>query len=162
MKKTLKLMAMLLFVSAMGTMMSCKDDDDDASTAEARAYAAAAVGTYDGYIDIVYTFNGVGYNNHYEGNDVTITNPGGARIAITVPEVNGMSVTVTGKFNNDGTIMPDEITLAEQSFEATIQSSTLRYNKEYRVIAGDVSIVMKDINENVTATAEVTIYGQKR
>jgi hypothetical protein len=73
-----------------------------------------------------------------------------------------MSVTVTGKFTNDGTIMPDEITLAEQSFEATIQSSTLRYNKEYRVIAGDVSIVMKDINENVTATAEVTIYGQKR
>ena len=61
MKKTLKLMTMLLFVAAMGTMMSCKDDDnDEASSAEARAYAAAAVGTYDGYLVIAYTFNGVG------------------------------------------------------------------------------------------------------
>lgn len=163
MKKTLKLMTMLLFVAAMGTMMSCKDDDnDEASSAEARAYAAAAVGTYDGYLDISYTFNGEEYNNRYEGNNISLTNPGGQRIAITVPEVNGMPVTVTGKFNNDGTITPDKITLAEQSFEATIQSSTLRYNKETQVLSGDVSMVMKDINENVTATAVATIYGQKR
>ncbi len=166
MKKTLKLMAMLLFVAAMGTMMSCKDDEkdenNDPSTAEARAYAAAAVGTYDGYLDIAYTFNGGEYNNHYEGNNISLTNPGGARIAITVPEVNGMSVTVTGKFNNDGIVTPDKITLAEQSFEATIQSSTLRYNKETQVLSGDVTMVMKDINENVTTTAVATIYGQKR
>lgn len=163
MKKTLKLMTMLLFVAAMGTMMSCKDDDnDEASSAEARAYAAAAVGTYDGYLVIAYTFNGEEYNNRYEGNNISLTNPGGQRIAITVPEVNGMPVTVTGKFNNDGTITPDKITLAEQSFEATIQSSTLRYNKETQVLSGDVSMVMKDINENVTATAVATIYGQKR
>lgn len=163
MKKTLKLMTMLLFVAAMGTMMSCKDDDnDEASSAEARAYAAAAVGTYDGYLDIAYTFNGEEYNNRYEGNNISLTNPGGQRIAITVPEVNGIPVTVTGKFNNDGTITPDKITLAEQSFEATIQSSTLRYNKETQVLSGDVSMVMKDINENVTATAVATIYGQKR
>ncbi len=163
MKKTLKLMTMLLFVAAMGTMMSCKDDDnDEASSAEARAYAAAAVGTYDGYLDIAYTFNGEEYNNRYEGNNISLTNPGGQRIAITVPEVNGMPVTVTGKFNNDGTITPDKITLAEQSFEATIQSSTLRYNKETQVLSGDVSMVMKDINENVTTTAVATIYGQKR
>lgn len=163
MKKTLKLMTMLLFVAAMGTMMSCKDDDnDEASSAEARAYAAAAVGTYDGYLDIAYTFNGEEYNNRYEGNNISLTNPGGQRIAITVPEVNGIPVTVTGKFNNDGTITPDKITLAEQSFEATIQSSTLRYNKETQVLSGDVSMVMKDINENVTTTAVATIYGQKR
>lgn len=163
MKKTLKLMTMLLFVAAMGTMMSCKDDDnDEASSAEARAYAAAAVGTYDGYLDIAYTFNGEEYNNRYEGNNISLTNPGGQRIAITVPEVNGMPVTVTGKFNNDGTITPDKITLAEQSFEATIQSSTLCYNKESQVLSGDVSMVMKDINENVTTTAVATIYGQKR
>ena len=163
MKKTLKLMTMLLFVAAMGTMMSCKDDDnDEASSAEARAYAAAAVGTYHGYLDISYTFNGEEYNNRYEGNNISLTNPGGQRIAITVPEVNGMPVTVTGKFNNDGTITPDKITLAEQSFEATIQSSTLRYNKETQVLSGDVSMVMKDINENVTTTAVATIYGQKR
>jgi len=163
MKKTLKLMTMLLFVTAMGTMMSCKDDDnDEASSAEARAYAAAAVGTYDGYLDIAYTFNGEEYNNRYEGNNISLTNPGGQRIAITVPEVNGIPVTVTGKFNNDGTITPDKITLAEQSFEATIQSSTLRYNKETQVLSGDVSMVMKDINENVTTTAVATIYGQKR
>ena len=163
MKKTLKLMTMLLFVAAMGTMMSCKDDDnDEASSAEARAYAAAAVGTYDGYLDIAYTFNGEEYNNRYEGNNISLTNPGGQRIAITVPEVNGIPVTVTGKFNNDGTITPDKSTLAEQSFEATIQSSTLRYNKETQVLSGDVSMVMKDINENVTTTAVATIYGQKR
>jgi len=163
MKKALKMMAMLLFVAAMGTMISCKDDDnDEASSAEARGYAAAAVGTYDGYLDISYTFNGEEYDNRYEGNGISLTNPGGQRIAITVPEVNGMPVTVTGKFNNDGTITPDKITLAEQSFEATIQSSTLRYNKETQVLSGDVSMVMKDINENVTATAVATIYGQKR
>ena len=163
MKKTLKLMTMLLFVAAMGTMMSCKDDDnDEASSAEARAYAAAAVGTYDGYLDIADTFHGEEYNNRYEGNNISLTTPGGQRRAITVPEVNGIPVTVTGKFNNDGTITPDKITLAEQSFEATIQSSTLRYNKETQVLSGDVSMVMKDINENVTATAVATSYGQKR
>ena len=163
MKKTLKMMAMLLFVAAMGTLMSCEDDDkDNASTAEARAYAAAAVATYDGYLDISYTFNNEEFNNHYEDSDIMLTNPGGERIAITVPEINGMAVTVTGKFNNDGTITPDKITLAEQSFEATIQSSTLRYNLETQVLSGDVTMLMKDINENVTATAVATIYGQKR
>ena len=157
-------MAMLLFVAAMGTMISCKDDDkeEEISSAEARAYAAAAVGTYDGYLDISYTFNGEEYNNHYEGNDLSLTNPGGQRIAIMVPEVNGTAVTVTGKFNNDGTITPDKITLAEQNFEATIQSSTLSYNKETQVLSGNVNMVMKDLNQNVTASAVATIYGQKR
>ena len=155
---------MLLFVAAMGTMISCKDDDkeEEISSAEARAYAAAAVGTYDGYLDISYTFNGEEYNNHYEGNDLSLTNPGGQRIAIMVPEVNGTAVTVTGKFNNDGTITPDKITLAEQNFEATIQSSTLSYNKETQVLSGNVNMVMKDLNQNVTASAVATIYGQKR
>ena len=158
------MMAMLLFVAAMGTMISCKDDDkeEEISSAEARAYAAAAVGTYDGYLDISYTFNGEEYNNHYEGNDLSLTNPGGQRIAIMVPEVNGTAVTVTGKFNNDGTITPDKITLAEQNFEATIQSSTLSYNKETQVLSGNVNMVMKDLNQNVTASAVATIYGQKR
>lgn len=166
MKKTLKLMAMLLFVAAMGTMVSCKDDDtdenNDPSTAEARAYAAAAVGTYDGYLTIAYTFNGEEYNNRYEGNDISLTNPGGQRIAITVPEVNGVPVTVTGKFNNDGTITPDKISLAEQSFEATIQSSTLSYNMETQVLSGSVTMLMKDLGNDNTTTAVATIYGQKR
>jgi hypothetical protein len=156
-------MAMLLFVAAMGAMMSCKDDDkeDEISSAEARAYAAAAVGEYSGYLDIAYTFNGEEINNHYERNDISLSNPGGQRIAITVPDVNGMAVTVNGKFNNDGTITPDKITLAEQNFEATIQSSTLNYNKETQVLSGNVTMVMKDLNENVTASAVATIYGEK-
>jgi hypothetical protein len=164
MKRTIKIMAMLLFVAAMGAMMSCKDDDkeDEISSAEARAYAAAAVGSYDGYLDISYTFNGEEYNNRYEGNGILLTNPGGQRIAITVPDVNGIDVTVTGKFNNDGTITPDKITLAEQNFEATIQSSTLSYNKESQVLSGNVSMEMKDLNQNVTASAVATIYGQKQ
>lgn len=164
MKRTIKIMAMLLFVAAMGAMMSCKDDDkeDEISSAEARAYAAAAVGTYDGYLDISYTFNGEEYNNRYEGNNISLTNPGGQRIAITVPEVNGMPVTVTGKFNNDGTITPDKITLAEQSFEATIQNSTLNYNMETQVLSGEVSMQMKDLGTGATASATASIYGQKR
>lgn len=165
MKNTIKLMAMLLFVAAMGTMMSCKDDDKDddgASTAEARAFAAAAVGTYDGYLDISYTFNDEEYNQHYDGNSITVTNPGAQKIAITVPEVNGKTVTVTGWFNNDGTIYPDNIMLADQSFGAAIIGSTLSYDKETQILSGKVSMVMSDLNENVTATAEATIYGQKR
>lgn len=162
MKKTIKQMAMLMCIAAMGIMVSCEDDEkDNASSAEARAYAAAAVGEYSGYLDIAYTFNGEEINNHYERNDISLSNPGGQRIAITVPDVNGMAVTVNGKFNNDGTITPDKITLAEQNFEATIQSSTLNYNKETQVLSGDVSMVMKDINENVTASAVATIYGEK-
>ena len=74
----------------------------------------------------------------------------------------GTPIVTVNTVNNDGTITPDKITLAEQSFEATIQSSTLRYNKETQVLSGDVSMVMKDINENVTTTAVATIYGQKR
>ena len=156
-------MFMLVAVAAMGTMTSCKDDEnEDASTAEARGYAAAAVGTYDGYLDITYTFNGEEFNNHYERNDISLTNPGGQRISITVPDVNGLNVTVSGKFNNDGTITPDKITLAEQSFEATIQSSTLNYNKETQVLSGDVSMQMKDLGTGATASATASIYGQKR
>lgn len=162
MKKTIKQMAMLMCIAAMGIMVSCEDDEkDNASSAEARAYAAAAVGEYSGYLDIAYTFNGEEINNHYERNDISLSNPGGQRIAITVPDVNGMAVTVNGKFNNDGTITPDKITLAEQNFEATIQSSTLNYNKETQVLSGNVTMVMKDLNENVTASAVATIYGEK-
>lgn len=163
MKKTLKLVTMFLCFVATGAMMSCKDEDkDDASTAEAREYAAAAVGTYDGYLDITYTFNGEEINNHYERNGISLANPGEERISITVPDVNGLNVTVSGKFNNDGTITPDKITLAEQSFEATIQSSTLNYNKETQVLSGDVSMQMKDLGTGATATATASIYGQKR
>lgn len=162
MKKTIKQMTMLMCIAAMGIMVSCEDDEkDNASSAEARAYAAAAVGEYSGYLDIAYTFNGEEINNHYERNDISLSNPGGQRIAITVPDVNGMAVTVNGKFNNDGTITPDKITLAEQNFEATIQSSTLNYNKETQVLSGNVTMVMKDLNENVTASAVATIYGEK-
>ncbi|MBO4586518.1 MAG: hypothetical protein J5677_01705 [Bacteroidales bacterium] len=163
MKKTIKLMAMLLCLAAMGAMVSCKDDDkDNESSAEARAYAQAAVGVYDGYLDIAYTFNGEEINHHYDGSEISLSNPGAQKISITVPEVNGMAVTVNGWFNNDGTIFPENIMLSEQNFGATIQSSTLKYNKETKVLSGDVSMVMKDLNENVTASAVASIYGQKR
>lgn len=163
MKKTIKLMAMLMCILTMGTVMSCKDDDKgEASMAEARAYAEASVGTYDGYLDISYIFNDEEYNHHYEGNGINVSNPGAQKISITVPEVNGMAVTVNGWFDNNGKIYPENIMLEEQSFGATITESTLTYNKETRVLSGSVSMVMRDLNENVTATAVATISGRKR
>lgn len=165
MKKTVKLIAMLMCIVAMGTMVSCKDkdkDNDDASSAEARAFASAAVGVYDGYLDIAYNFNGEDYNHHYEGSDIAVTNPSAQKISITVPEVNGMAVTVNGWFNNDGTIYPENIMLSEQSFGATITGSTLAYNKESQELAGNVTMVMRDLNENTTASAVATIYGRKK
>ena len=163
MKKTFKLMAMLMCIVAVGATVSCKNDDkENESMGEAYAYAAAAAGIYDGYLDIAYTFEGEEFNEHYDGHDISVTNPVAQKISITVPDVNGMTVTVNGWFDNKGTITPENILIAEQSFGATFNNSTLSYNKETQVLSGQVTMLMRDINEDVTATAVATIYGQKR
>ena len=160
MKKTIRYFAVLMCL--VGLMSACGKDDKETSSPEARGYASAAVGTYNGYVDLEYTFNDQHESQHFEREGIVVSNPQDAQIAITIYDINGKTVIVKGWFDGNGNIEPEDIHLEDQSFGATISHSTLRYDKTTEELSGDVNMLMKDLNENVTANAVATIYGKKQ